>query len=296
MNAHVLQHVRHFHGELLVCRRNWHDHDLPWGQPERPLAPRVLRHDSCHTLHRPENGTVYHDWSGVVRRRVGLAHHEAAICLPFLFLFPTFSFCWLGLRLGLIPSSIGAFPMPLLLQQGAILEVEADGKLEIELDCRALVPSAQGVVHLDVYLRPVEGAIPRVDLPWLAKFVKRLLHFRLGQVPERRVSKSLLRPGGQIEIIRESQGLVHVVHEVKGVADFLLNLVPPDEAVSVVLLEAAYPREASQSTAVLVSVQHPEVGYSQGQVFERARGVLEDKTVAGTVHGLHAVQLFLNLE
>jgi len=66
--------------------------------------------------------------------------------------------------------------------------------------------------------------------------------------------------------------------------------------VSVVLLEAAYPREASQSTAVLVSVQHPEVGYSQGQVFERARGVLEDKTVAGTVHGLHAVQLFLNLE
>ena len=51
------------------------------------------------------------------------------------------------------------------LVRGAILEVEALGELEVELDGRALERPPQGIADLDVDLGTVESAVARVQLP-----------------------------------------------------------------------------------------------------------------------------------
>ena len=47
----------------------------------------------------------------------------------------------------------------------AVLEVEALGELEVELDGRALERPAEGVANLDVDLGAVERAVARIELP-----------------------------------------------------------------------------------------------------------------------------------
>ena len=62
-----------------------------------------------------------------------------------------------------------------LLVDGAVvrvvLEVEADGQLEVELDGGALEVAPERVHDGDVDFRAVKGAVPRIQLPRMAKFL-----------------------------------------------------------------------------------------------------------------------------
>jgi len=83
-----------------------------------------------------------------------------------------------------------AYHLTLLRLARGVLEVEADGELEVQLDggtlharkhrlstapsslSTDLVLAAQGVRHLDVDLGPVEGAVSRVEGPGVAGAVQ----------------------------------------------------------------------------------------------------------------------------
>ena len=65
--------------------------------------------------------------------------------------------------------------------RGAVLEVEALGELEVELDRRALERAAERVADLDVDLGPVERTVAGVELPLAGVVrVERLLQLLWG--------------------------------------------------------------------------------------------------------------------
>ena len=86
---------------------------------------------------------------------------------------------------------------------GRVLEVEAHGQDKVELGGRALVRPLEGVVHLDVDLRPVEGAVARVESPALPRLcgelVEGLLHELFGLDPRLGVAERVLGLGRQLE-------------------------------------------------------------------------------------------------
>jgi len=59
--------------------------------------------------------------------------------------------------------------------------------------------------------------------------------------------------------------------------------------VRVVLLEAANPGKAAQSTLELVAVQHTEIGHANRQLAPRTHRRAKHEAVAGTVHRLQRV-------
>jgi hypothetical protein len=64
-----------------------------------------------------------------------------------------------------------------------VLQIEADGLLEVNLNRAALVFSLERIVHLNVDLGSVESAIAVVVCPWLSNTVESILQRSLGLVP-----------------------------------------------------------------------------------------------------------------
>ena len=80
-----------------------------------------------------------------------------------------------------------------------------------------------------------------------------------------------------------------MLEEVKCVLNFLFNLVWRAENVSVVLLEAPYSNQTTESTRDFVSVEHAEVSIPQRQVSVRVNAVFEHHAVSRAVHGLETM-------
>ena len=188
--------------------------------------------------------------------------------------------------------------LALLLGVGGVLQIEADGELEIELDGGALVDAVHGIHDLDVDLGTVEGAVAGVDAP--SALAGEGIHGPgergLGTVPKGHVAESLLGPGGQFELVGHSKRSVDTLHELQGSLDLFLDLVLPAEDVAIVLLEPTDTSEAGEGTGKLVAVEGAKVGEAEGQVAVRADGRLEHEAVAGTVHGLHGPLLPLHVK
>ena len=88
--------------------------------------------------------------------------------------------------------------LALLLGVGGVLQIEADGELEVELDGGALVDAVHGVHDLDVDLGTVEGTVAGVDAPpaLAGEGVHGPGERGLGPVPEGLLAEGLLGPGG----------------------------------------------------------------------------------------------------
>mmetsp|Transcript_25051 Transcript_25051/g.67603 ORF Transcript_25051/g.67603 Transcript_25051/m.67603 type:complete len:253 (-) Transcript_25051:71-829(-) len=233
-----------------ILRR--HNHYLARREPERPLARVVLDQNGRHTLDGSKHGAVndHRPLEVVAALSVGSR----------------------GGRRG----------------RGLIPKVEADRQLEIELHGGALVHTLHGVHHLDVNLRAVECAVLRIDLPrsLTRKLVHRLRERSLGLVPERNVTECLLWSRRKLQLVRHTERIVRVLHELKGGHHLILDLVLTAKDVRVVLLEPAYARKARESTRELVAVQHAEVRVAHGEVTVGAERVVEHEAVARTVHRL----------
>lgn len=74
-----------------------------------------------------------------------------------------------------------------------VLQVEADGLLEVTLDRTALMSLLERAQHLNVNLGAVEGTITMVVGPWLAEVVKSSLKCQFGLVPLLLSSETVLR-------------------------------------------------------------------------------------------------------
>mmetsp|Transcript_36658 Transcript_36658/g.109471 ORF Transcript_36658/g.109471 Transcript_36658/m.109471 type:complete len:391 (-) Transcript_36658:844-2016(-) len=177
-----------------------------------------------------------------------------------------------------------------------VAEVEAQGQLEVELNGPALVPTAQGVLQLDVDLRAVERPVPLIDAPGLASLVQRLLQLRLSLCPELLASQRLLgaRAEGQGEL--EAEELVDVKDEIQGSADLLSDLVLAAEDVGVILLETAHTGEAGEGAAELVPVEHAKGCQSERQLPVGPGLAIKDHAVPRTVHRLQEPLLALHLK
>mmetsp|Transcript_47664 Transcript_47664/g.158892 ORF Transcript_47664/g.158892 Transcript_47664/m.158892 type:complete len:471 (-) Transcript_47664:421-1833(-) len=153
---------------------------------------------------------------------------------------------------------------------------------------------------MDVDLRPVKGAVARVEGPSAAALclvlVERLRDHRLGGLPHRGVAKRALGLGREVERKVHPEPAVDGRDHVEHVGDLLLDLRDHAKDVRVVLLEAAHAREAGERARELVAVQHAEVGHAEGQLAVGALAVLEEHAMGGAVHRLEAKLLPLDVE
>ena len=94
------------------------------------------------------------------------------------------------------------------------------------------------------------------------------------------VTQELLRPGGELELVGESECFVDGLHEVQCPGHFLLDLVRTAEDVGVVLLEPPHPGQPSQGSGKLVPVEDAKVCHPEGQVLVGTDAVVEDEAMS----------------
>ena len=94
------------------------------------------------------------------------------------------------------------------------------------------------------------------------------------------VTQELLRPGGELELVGESECFVDGLHEVQCPGHFLLDLVRTAEDVGVVLLEPPHPGQPCQGSGKLVPVENSKVGHPEGQVLVGTDAVVEDEAMS----------------
>ena len=175
----------------------------------------VLGEDGNETLQAAEDGTVDHDGAGIGGD-------------------------------GLV--ALGLFGQGLT---SVILELEALGKLEVELDGGTLVVAAEGVGDGDVnlygrgtmlaidftkleryegryYLWSIEGTISRIQLPLItascSKLLQGSLQLVLGMIPSRDFPNILLRPGRELQLESKAKDSINCLQEIKETMDFSSDL------------------------------------------------------------------------
>lgn len=97
-----------------------------------------------------------------------------------------------------------------------VLEVEALGELEVELDRCALERPAERIADGNVDLRPIERAVARVELPLAGiLLIKGTLELRLGLVPRLNRPKVVVGACRELELEVEPEETVDVLQEVE---------------------------------------------------------------------------------
>mmetsp|Transcript_3914 Transcript_3914/g.9378 ORF Transcript_3914/g.9378 Transcript_3914/m.9378 type:complete len:339 (+) Transcript_3914:286-1302(+) len=185
---------------VVELRADWHDHHLARGQPERPLPSVVLHENRRHALNGAQDGPVDHHGSLEAVLQAALPPDHLALGILLLCSLELCSFVLLIHFLhALLP----------------VLQVEADGSIEVQLDRAALMLSLHRILKPDVDLGTVECSVSRVQRPLSARLVQRCLELRLRVVPDLLGSQSLLRPRRQGVARLEPEDLVDKVQEVQ---------------------------------------------------------------------------------
>mmetsp|Transcript_240 Transcript_240/g.510 ORF Transcript_240/g.510 Transcript_240/m.510 type:complete len:309 (-) Transcript_240:902-1828(-) len=181
-----------------------------------------------------------------------------------------------------------------------VLEVEPHRLHKVQLHRGALEGALQRVEDLHVNLRPIEGAVARVECPSLPRLrlelIERLGHQRLGPVPHLHVAQRVLRPRRELERKLHPEEAVHSGDHVQHPCHLLLDLCHSAEDVRVVLLKPPHAREARERAGQLVAVKHAEVGIPHRQLSVRALPRLEHDAMARAVHRLQPELLRLDVE
>ena len=286
----VVQVELHFLTVSVRFLRNGQHNNLPWRDPEWPLAAQMLNQHGQETLDRAQNGPMHDDGSLEARLERVLRPNKVLVV-------HVVSLENLLLKLLLEVAFLQLLGVKLLLGTAfsLVLQIEADWQLEVTLDRAALVLALEAVVYLDVDLGTVEGAVSLIDRPGVAKLVESRFESTLCLVPKIVATEALLWTRRKLSLERKTKDSVNMVQEVEAAKDLILKLFQRAEQVSVVLTETSDTRQARECARNLVTVKHAKVGKAKGKVPKRANLIVEHKAVAGTVHGLHAEALTLNL-
>ena len=178
-----------------------------------------------------------------------------------------------------------------------VLELEPLGMVEVALDRAQLPGPADGVAHIDVDLRAVEGGVALLDLVGQAVAVERLAQGLGGLLPDLVGAHVLFRVlGRQVRReLGEPEGAQHAHDEVEERGDLVTELVLGAEDVAVVLGEAADPHHPVQGARPLVAVDGAELEQTQRQLAVAALAAVEDEAVHRAVHGLRVVRPVVHL-
>ncbi len=168
-----------------------------------------------------------------------------------------------------------------------VLDVEALGQLQVDLDRRSLPLAADRVADLDIDLRRVERPTalvhPVLDLPALQCLSER----RFGRIPLRVGAEAFRRAGGEIDDrIAIPEDREELEDEVVDLRDLRLGLIRRAEDVRVVLGEPADPEHPVKRSAALVAVDRAELADPQRQLAIASGPGLEHLDVPRAVHRL----------
>ncbi len=174
-----------------------------------------------------------------------------------------------------------------------VLQLEALGQVEVELDGRHLPRASQGILGLHGDLRTVERGAARIrdqlqagGLGDLGERGRRLLPHRVGP-------HGLLRvPGGELEVeVVEAVVLQQPQHELERAGELAAHLLTRAVDVGVVLRHPAHAGEAVDDARLLVPVHRPELEQAQRKLAVGPAARVEDQVVHRAVHRLQVVVL-----
>ncbi len=167
----------------------------------------------------------------------------------------------------------------------AVLQIEALGQDEIDLNGPELPFAADRVLHVDVELRPVERAAALVELVGDVARFERGADRGLGDLVGRPADVRFARREKILEIGEAERG-DQPDRLVGGLLELGLQLLGRAEEVRVVLREAAHAGEAVQRAAPLEAIDGAELREAQRQVAVRAPFAAVDQDVPRAVHRL----------
>ncbi|CAM5594121.1 hypothetical protein STENM223S_02733 [Streptomyces tendae] len=175
--------------------------------------------------------------------------------------------------------------------RAGVLQLEALGQVEVELDRRHLPGAADGVLGLDGDLRAVEGGAARVRHEFQILLLGYLAQRLGGLLPRLVRADELLRVlGGQLEVeVVQAVVAQQVQDEGERLVELLRHLLAGAVDVRVVLGEAAGAGQAVHDARLLVPVHGAELEQAQRQLTVGAAARVEDQVVHRAVHGLEVV-------
>ena len=139
---------------------------------------------------------------------------------------------------------------------------------------------------MEVELRAVEGAVAGVDGVFLADAGDSVGKRGGGDVPILDGADVILRHGGQLYLVGQTEERIDLVKELRDADDLVLDLLGSEEDMRVVLSEAADAEHTVQRTGELVAMDKAELAEAQRQLLIGVRLELIDQNAAGAVHGL----------
>ena len=177
--------------------------------------------------------------------------------------------------------------------RAGVLEVEALGEVEVELDGRHLPGAAQRVLDLDGDLGPVERSTPGIGHEVESGLSRNLCEGVGRDLPGLVVADGLLgipRRQLQVEVV-ETVIAEQIEHEGQQRAQFVAHLLTSAVDVCVVLSEPSGAGQSVDHTRLLVAVDSAELEEAQREFAIRASTRIEDQVVHRTVHRLQVVVL-----
>ena len=186
----------------------------------------------------------------------------------------------------------------MLLVVGAdVGEVEALGKVVVDLHSAELPFAADHVLDHEVDLRSVEcgfaGFFDIVDIECLCGFAQR----RFGLIPLGGIADVFSRIGiAQADahaIVAHAEGVEHQLDQIEAAFDFLADLIFGAEQVGVVLSEAAHACQAVELAGLLPAIHGAKLGKAHRQVAVGVRLAVENFDVHRAVHRLEQIAVDL---
>src|SRR3990172_1624619 len=177
-----------------------------------------------------------------------------------------------------------------------IADIETLRQVEVELDGRALPGPTEGILHLQVDLRPIEGTPPLLNLILDSRTVGRPAQRHGRLVPQGRVPHRLIRSSCDKGLVLvEAECAQEEQTEIDGPGDLFHHLLGRAEDMRVVLGEPPNAQEAVKHPGALEAIDRPQLGKAQREVPVTADLRLERLDMEGTVHRSDVVVVPLHL-
>ena len=186
----------------------------------------------------------------------------------------------------------GAMAFPILPD---VYQFKAFRKSEIHLDGGKLPFTADGVGHLDVDFRTIEGPVALVDLIRLSFLLHGLDKRSRGALPGFVGTDAVFRPGGNEDAVFESEKIHQISGKVHHSDDLVLQLIQGADDMCVILGELADAQESVQRAGLFVAVDNPQLKQAHGQVTVAVQRFAVHQHVPHAVHGLDAMHVSLDL-
>ena len=171
---------------------------------------------------------------------------------------------------------------------GDVLEVEVLRQLEVELQGADLPLAAERVLHLEVDLRAVEGAVALVDfvIAFAVLAVEDLLELFFRNIPRLDVAHKVVGARRKLRLAAHAERRIDLVGDVHDVAHLSGDLVFHEEGVVVVLTEELHAEKAVELARLLLAVDDVDRVVANRQIAVGARLALVDLDGVRAVHRL----------